>query len=121
MSSEERNEDLNLVDAPTVGAKENLPSAQPVVPQYANSQRNDGGVVLPTSSSSRNPPIRWGRAPPVDMHQMARGNRVGGSNQAIVEYTRPLINQLNVPISSNANELVDLIEEQNDLDLNLRL
>ncbi|MCD7445807.1 hypothetical protein HAX54_000045 [Datura stramonium] len=112
---------ISPVLATGVFLSENSLLAQPAVPQYANSQRNDGGVVLPTSSSNRNPPIRRGATPPVNMHQMARGNGVGGSNQTIVEYTRPLINQLDAPISSNANELVDLTEEQNDLDLNLRL
>ncbi|MCD7445806.1 hypothetical protein HAX54_000044 [Datura stramonium] len=112
---------LSLILATGVFLSENPLSAQPVVPQYAISQRNNGGVFLPTSSANCSPPIRRGAAPPVNMHQMARGNRVGGSNETIIEYTRPLINQLDAPISSNANELVDLTEEQNDLDLNLRL
>ncbi|KAK6803083.1 hypothetical protein RDI58_000867 [Solanum bulbocastanum] len=73
-------------------------------------------------------PISTGRAPPMNMVQMERRNRVAGSNstfrnsnETIVYGTRQLINQLDVFISPNADELVNLIEEQNDLDLNLRL
>ncbi|KAG5630402.1 hypothetical protein H5410_002119 [Solanum commersonii] len=67
-------------------------------------------------------------APPMNMVQMERINIVGGSNstfrnsnETIVYGTRQLINQLDVPISPNANELVNLVEEQDDLGLNLRL
>ncbi|KAH0634266.1 hypothetical protein KY290_037680 [Solanum tuberosum] len=128
----------------------NLPTTQPSVQQHTSSRRNNGVVILSTSSSNRNHPIRndrtsaidrqqmargnsvmpisRGRAPPVNMLQMERRNRVGdsnsslrNSNQTIVYGTRQLIDQLDVPVSSNVGELVNIAEEQNDLDLNLRL
>ncbi|KAG5630434.1 hypothetical protein H5410_002151 [Solanum commersonii] len=127
-----------------------LSSTQPLTPQHMSSRRNDGVVILSISSwnynhSIRNDrtstidrqqmarrnnvvPIRRGRALPMNMVQMERRNIVGGSNstfrnsnETIVYGTRQLINQLDIPISPNADELVNLVEEQNDLDLNLRL
>ena len=54
---------------------------------------------------------------------MERRHEVGGSNstfrnsnEAIASDTRPLINQLDVPVSSNVDELVNIAEEQNDFD-----
>ncbi|KAG5571106.1 hypothetical protein H5410_060872 [Solanum commersonii] len=41
----------------------------------------------------------------MDRQQMERRNIIESSNEAIVDCTTPLINQLNVPISSNADEL----------------
>ncbi|KAG5607035.1 hypothetical protein H5410_028527 [Solanum commersonii] len=66
-------------------------------------------------------PIRRGITPIMDRQQMERRNRVESSREAIVDCTTPLINQLDVPISSNADELVNIVEEQTDLDLKLRL
>ncbi|KAF3670263.1 hypothetical protein FXO38_05661 [Capsicum annuum] len=113
------------------------------------SKGNDRVVVHLTTSLNRNQLIRWDRAPPIDRKQMTRQNsvvpirrgtrppttrqqmersiRVGGSNPTFADLnestdlTRPLINQLDVPISSNVDELINIAEEQNDLDLNLRL
>ncbi|KAG5588193.1 hypothetical protein H5410_048627 [Solanum commersonii] len=97
-------------------------------PQHASSRTNDNVVIPPTLSSNRNNPIRSDRAPPIDWQQMARSNRVGGpnstflnSNESIIDCTRSLINQLNVRVSANVDESVNIADEQNDLDLTLRL
>ncbi|KAH0640442.1 hypothetical protein KY285_037028 [Solanum tuberosum] len=106
----------------------NMSSHQPAAPQHASSRINDNVVIPPTLSSNRNNPIRSDRAPPIDWQQMARSNRVGGpnstflnSNESIIDCTRPLINQLNVRVSANVDESVNIADEQNDLDLTLKL
>ncbi|KAK6781057.1 hypothetical protein RDI58_023241 [Solanum bulbocastanum] len=106
----------------------NMSSPQPAAPQHASSRRNDNIVIPPTLSSNCNNPIRSDRAPPIDWQQMARSNRVGGPNstffnlnESIIDCTRPLINQLNVRVSANVDESVNIADEQNDLDLTLRL
>ncbi|KAG5572270.1 hypothetical protein H5410_062036 [Solanum commersonii] len=118
----------------------NSTSTQPSAPQHVSSQINDGVVMFLTSSSNCNHPIRndrtpainrqqmtrrntgvsisRGRAPPMSMLQIERRNEVGGSNsifrnsnETISFGTRPLINQLDVLVSSNAEELVNIVEE----------
>ncbi|KAG5607033.1 hypothetical protein H5410_028525 [Solanum commersonii] len=102
-------------------------STQPMAPQDVRPRRNDNIVILPTPSSNLNHPIiSRGRALPIDRQQMARRNMfvsirrgitpimdrqqmerrnmVESSSKAIVDRTTPLINQLDVPISSNADE-----------------
>ena len=66
-------------------------------------------------------PIRRGTTPIMDREQMERRNMVESSREAIADRTIPLIDQLDVPISSNADELVNIVEEPIDLDLNLKL
>ena len=57
---------------------------------------------------------------------MARRNRIVEGSNSTFAYTnetiatQQLMNQLDVPISSNADEIVNIAEEQNDLDLNLK-
>jgi len=118
-------------------------STQPAAPRNVRPRRNDNIVSLPTPSSNLNHPIsrgklisidrqqiarrnmfvsiRRGITPIMDRQQMERGNIVESLNEAIVDCTTPLINRLDFPISSNADELVNIVEEQTDLDLNLRL
>ncbi|KAM3326788.1 hypothetical protein P3S67_001914 [Capsicum chacoense] len=102
-------------------------SAQHVAPQHASLQRNEGVVVQPTSSLNRNQLTRWCSVPPVNRQQIARRNRVVESSNLTFAYpnetiaTQQLMNQLDIPISSNADEIVNIVEEQNGLDLNLRL
>ena len=65
--------------------------------------------------------IRRGTTLIMDREQMERRNMVESSREAIADRTIPLIDQLDVPISSNANELINIDEEHIDLDLELRL
>ncbi|KAG5588194.1 hypothetical protein H5410_048628 [Solanum commersonii] len=119
------------VYASIILSTENPPSAQPAAPQHGTFFQGNLPSTQPANPAhARNNvmPISRGRAPPVNMLQMERRNRVGdsnsslrNSNQTIVYGTRQLINQLDVPVSSNVGELVNMAEEQNDLDLNLRL
>ncbi|OIT39910.1 hypothetical protein A4A49_53815 [Nicotiana attenuata] len=106
------------VDAAALPSQSHLQPTQPAPPQHASSRRNDRGIVLPSSSSSnRSHPTNEG-------HQMARRNRGRAPSTTFLDLnvthdgTKPLINQLDVPISSNA---VALDEEPNGLDLSLRL
>ncbi|KAF3670261.1 hypothetical protein FXO38_05663 [Capsicum annuum] len=117
--------------------------------QNESSLRNDRVVVQLTTPSNHNQPIRWARASPINRQQMVRRNRVvqrrrgtppptdrqqmarsigaGGSNSIFAnsnesdDFTKPLIDQLDVPISPNADDLINIAEEQNDLFLTLRL
>ena len=66
-------------------------------------------------------PIRRVITPIMDRQQMKRRNIIQSSNETIVDCTTQLINRLDVPISLNANEFVNIVEEQIDLDLNLKL
>ncbi|TMW90215.1 hypothetical protein EJD97_016050 [Solanum chilense] len=84
------------------------------------------GIVLPTDRQQMTPrnmfvPIRRGITPIMDREQMERRSMVESSREALVDHTTPLINQLDVPITSNADESVNIDEEQTDLDLKLRL
>ncbi|KAF3670260.1 hypothetical protein FXO38_05664 [Capsicum annuum] len=123
--------------------------ASGILLQNSSAQRNDRIVVPSTTPSNHYQPIRRARTPPIDRQHMARQNRVvtisrgstpptntqqmarnieiEGSNSTFADsnelddFTKPLINQLDVPISSNADDLVNIVEEQNDLDLTLKL
>ena len=64
---------------------------------------------------------RRGVTPIMDRKRMETRNIFESTNEAIVYSTTPFINQLDVPISSNTDELVNIVEHQTDLDLNLRL
>ncbi|KAM3249274.1 hypothetical protein P3L10_011043 [Capsicum annuum] len=117
----------SYVYASNIVLPRNFLSAQYVAPQHASFRRNDEVVVQPTSSLNRNQLIRWSSASLVNRQQMARRNRVVEGSNSTFAYpnetiaTQQLMNQLDVPISSNADEIVNIAEEQNDLELNLRL
>lgn len=98
-----------------------LQGNQPSAPQHPTSQINNNVVFQPTLPSNFNHPIRSDRAPPTESKQMEIGIGGSNSNEIVHDCTIPLINQLDVPISSNADEIVNIAEQQNDLDLNLRL
>ncbi|KAM3326787.1 hypothetical protein P3S67_001913 [Capsicum chacoense] len=128
LSSERKAILLSPVYASNIVLPGNPLLSQTVVPQPVSLQRNDRVVAQPTMSSYRNQSITRGRSPPIDRQQMETSISVGGSNsiiadsdeQSIADFTRPLINKLDVPIVSNVDEL-NIAKEQNDLDLNLRL
>uniref|UniRef100_A0A3Q7GKE6 C2H2-type domain-containing protein n=1 Tax=Solanum lycopersicum TaxID=4081 RepID=A0A3Q7GKE6_SOLLC len=119
-------------------------STQPAAPRNVRPERNNNIVIMPTPSSNLNHPmisrdralpidrqlmarrnwfvpIRRGTTPIMDREQMEKRNMVESSREAIADRTIPLIDQLDVPISSNANELINIDEEHIDLDLELRL
>ncbi|TMW82773.1 hypothetical protein EJD97_004967 [Solanum chilense] len=107
----------------------NMSSPQPAAPHHATSQGNNNVVITPTLSLNRNNPTRISdRAPPINWQQMASRNRVGGSNSTFpnsndstIDCTRSLTNQLNVPVPTNVDQLANIADEQNDVDLTLRL
>uniref|UniRef100_A0A3Q7GLJ1 C2H2-type domain-containing protein n=1 Tax=Solanum lycopersicum TaxID=4081 RepID=A0A3Q7GLJ1_SOLLC len=119
-------------------------STEPAAPRNVRQERNNNIVIMPTQPSNLNHPmisrdralpidrqlmarrnwfvpIRRGTTPIMDREQMERRNMVESSREAIVDRTIPLIDQLDVPISSNADEIINIDEEHIDLDLELRL
>ncbi|TMW88535.1 hypothetical protein EJD97_018422 [Solanum chilense] len=114
------------------------------LPGNVRLERNNNILIMPTPSSYLNHPmINSGKVLPIDRQlmarrnwfvsirrdttlimdreQMERRNRVESSREAIVDRTTPLIDELDVPISLNADELVKIDEEQTNLYLKLRL
>lgn len=100
----------------------NMSSPQPAAAQHHATSRGNNNIVI--LSSNRNNPTRISdRAPPINWQQMASRNRVGGpnSNDSAIDCTRSLANRLNVPVPTNVDELANIADEQNDVDLTLRL
>uniref|UniRef100_K4C151 Uncharacterized protein n=1 Tax=Solanum lycopersicum TaxID=4081 RepID=K4C151_SOLLC len=120
----------------------NPPSTQHLAPQQTSLLRNNV-VIRITTSLNRDHPIRRNRALRIDRQQMVRyniivpvmrGSRsiidkqqmerrniIESSNGVISDSWRSLINGVDVPNSSNVDELVNIVEEPIDLDLNLKL
>ncbi|KAF3670262.1 hypothetical protein FXO38_05662 [Capsicum annuum] len=134
-ASSQRND--RIVVQPTMPPNRNLPRRWGRAPlinrqQITSNQLRRWGRAPPINRQQmaiRNRVLqrRRGTTPPTDRQQMARSIEVRGSNSTFADsnesnnFTKPLINQLDVPISSNADDLVNIAEEQNDLDLTLRL
>ena len=66
-------------------------------------------------------PVMRGSRSIIDKQQMERRNIIESSNGVISDSWRSLINGVDVPNSSNVDELVNIVEEPIDLDLNLKL
>ncbi|TMW81255.1 hypothetical protein EJD97_010828 [Solanum chilense] len=108
----------------------NPPSTQHLAPQQANLLINNV-VIRPTTSLNRDHPIRRDRALRIDgqqmiryniivpvmrgstsimdRQQMERRNIIESSNGSIIDSWRSLINGVDVPNSSNVDELVNIV------------